>query len=131
MAEIIRIAIPCMAPGGLKSEMSGHFGHADNFTIVNLEGHKIASAEVIDNPPHTQGGCMAPVQMLKNCGVNSIIVGGLGARPLMGFRQAGIRVIAGAAGTVESVLNAYIEGKLATAGEDVVCNHSKEGNCNH
>ena len=126
-----KLAIPSMAPGGLKSEMSAHFGHADMFTLVDISSGNITGTKTIDNPPHTQGGCMAPVQILKDHGVNSIIVGGLGARPMMGFQQAGIRVIAGAAGSVESVVKAYLEGKLAAAGDDVICGHSKTGECHH
>ena len=125
------MAIPSMAPGGLGSEMSAHFGHADNFTLVDVEGGKIEGTSVLPNPPHTQGGCMAPVSLLKENGVDAIIVGGLGARPLLGFRQVGIRVMAGAAGSVESVVKSYLAGKLAAAGEDVVCGHSTAGECHH
>ncbi|MDO9537868.1 MAG: NifB/NifX family molybdenum-iron cluster-binding protein [Thermoplasmata archaeon] len=131
MDEKIKIAIPTNAPGGLKSEMSGHFGHADNFTLVDIQGKSIAGTTVLENPPHSQGGCMAPVMLLKNNGVQAIIVGGLGQRPLMGFQQAGIQVIAGATGNVESLIQAYLDGKLSQAGDDVVCGHSKDGGCEH
>ena len=131
MADTLRIAIPSTAPGGPKAEMSSHFGHADTFTLVEIAGKDIVSTAVIPNPPHTQGGCMAPVNLLKKNGVHIIIVGGLGARPLIGFRQVGIRVMAGANGTVEKVIAAYLEGRLRPAGEDVVCDHSKTENCNH
>lgn len=120
-----------MAPGGLGSEMSAHFGHADMFTLVDISAGKIAGTTLLGNPPHTQGGCMAPVMLLKESGVNAVIVGGLGARPMMGFQQAGIRVIAGAEGSVESVVKAYLAGKLAVAGDDIICGHSKTGECHH
>ena len=35
---------------------------------------------------------MVPVQKLAQEGVNAIVVGGIGMRPLMGFQQAGIAV---------------------------------------
>ena len=35
---------------------------------------------------------MVPVNLLAENNVNVLIVGGIGMRPLMGFRQAGIRV---------------------------------------
>ncbi|MFO7619605.1 MAG: NifB/NifX family molybdenum-iron cluster-binding protein [Thermoplasmata archaeon] len=131
LTETIRIAIPSAAPGGLDAEMSSHFGHADNFTLIEIAGKDIVSTAVLPNIPHTQGGCMAPVNLLKENGVDTIIVGGLGARPLMGFRQVGIRVMAGASGTVGNTIKAYMEGRLRQAGEDVVCGHSKTGNCSH
>ena len=131
MTGKIRIAVPSIAPGGLESEMSSHFGHADTFTLIDIDGNKILKTTVIANPPHTQGGCMAPVHLLKENGVSTIIVGGLGARPLMGFKQVGIKVLSGASGTVGSIVDAYIAGQLKAAGEDVVCNHSKTDSCNH
>ncbi len=131
MKETLRIAIPSSAPGGLDAEMSSHFGHADNFTLIEIAGKDIVSTAVLPNVPHTQGGCMAPVNLLKENSVNTIIVGGLGARPLMGCQQAGICVMTGASGTVGDIVKAYLEGRLRQAVDDIVCGHSKTGNCNH
>ena len=121
----MKIAIPSMAPGGLESTISGHFGHSDVFTMVTVEENKIAGAELVQNPPHSQGGCMAPVMLLKENGADAIIVTGIGIRPLTGFNQVGIQVYAGAAGTVEFVVNEYLAGNLKPAGDDIVCGHSK------
>lgn len=131
MAKTDVIAVPSEAPGGLKAALSNHFGHAETFTLVEIAGKDIVSTSVISNPPHTQGGCMAPVHLLKENGVDAIIVGGLGARPLMGFAQVGIRVMTGASGPVEKVVAAYLAGELRQAGDDVVCGHSKTGGCTH
>ncbi|MBA3046250.1 MAG: NifB/NifX family molybdenum-iron cluster-binding protein [Candidatus Thermoplasmatota archaeon] len=131
MTENIIIAIPSMAPGGMEAEMSAHFGHADTFTLVEITGKDIVSTAVISNPPHIQGGCMAPVHMLKENRVDAIIVGGLGAKPLMGFRQNGIRVLAGASGSVGSAVNEYLAGNLKLAGDDIICGHTKTDECHH
>ena len=125
----MKIAIPSMAPGGLESPISGHFGHSDVFTMVSIEDNKIAGAEIVQNPPHTQGGCMAPVMLLKENGADAIIVTGIGMRPLMGFQQVGIKVYSGAAGTAEFVINEFLAGRLQIAGDDVVCGHSKTDDC--
>jgi len=122
----MKIAIPSMAPGGLEAEISAHFGHSDVFTMVKIEDNKITGAELVPNPPHSQGGCMAPVMLLKENGADAIIVTGIGMRPLMGFNQVGIQVFAGAAGTLEFVVNEYLAGRLQPAGEDIVCGHSKQ-----
>jgi predicted Fe-Mo cluster-binding NifX family protein len=131
MSNKQRIAIPTGAPGGLNAGLSSHFGHTPELTLVDLEGKNISGNSVLQNPPHTKGGCMAPVNLLKENKVDVIIVGGLGARPLMGFNQVGIRVMAGASGSAGSAVTAYLEGKLKQAGDDVVCGHSKTGDCEH
>ena len=51
--------------------------------------------EVLQNAPHTEGGCMAPVLVLAEHNVDAIVVQGIGGRPLMGFNQVGITVLAG------------------------------------
>jgi len=116
------VAIPSMAPGGLDAMRSGHFGHCDMFTLVRVENGEIQDVSVVHNPPHTQGGCAAPVNLLHQSGADALIVGGIGMRPLMGFRQVGIDVYFGPQGeTVGSVLEYLIQGKLALIGEREVC----------
>ena len=58
------IAVPSMNPGGLESARSGHFGHCDVFTLVHVENGEIQEISLLENPPHVQGGCFAPVNIL-------------------------------------------------------------------
>ena len=46
----------------------------------------------IGNQGHVQVGCMVPVNLLASQNVNVLVVGGIGLRPLLGFKQAGIEV---------------------------------------
>lgn len=92
MAITMKLAVPTMGEGGLEAERSGHFGHCDCFTIVNIVEGEIAGTEVLDNPPHEEGGCLRPVGMLADAGANAIVAAGMGMRPLMGFNDAGITV---------------------------------------
>ena len=87
-----RIAVPTIGAGGLDGQRSGHFGHCDVFTLVDVEDGEIKSVTTVPNQEHVQGGCMVPVNLLAEHKVNALIVGGIGMRPLMGFRQAGIDV---------------------------------------
>ena len=65
---------------------------------------------------------MAPVNYLAQQGVNMLIAGGMGLRPLMGFNQVGIDVYhGGAAATVGEALNAAIEGKLSQFSQQHTC----------
>lgn len=117
-----KIAVPSMHPGGLDSPRSGHFGHCDVFTMVEVDEGKITEVALVSNPPHQQGGCQAPVNLLHQAGAHALIVGGIGMRPLMGFRQMGIEVYFGPDGdTVGSVIDQLLEGRLTPIGDNQVC----------
>jgi len=117
-----RIAIPSMEQGGLGGVRSGHFGHCDVFTLVDVEDGKIKEVTTLPNQEHAQGGCMIPVNLLSENNVNALIVGGIGMRPLMGFRQAGIDVYYDAErAEIKPVVDDLIAGDLPAIGDDQVC----------
>jgi predicted Fe-Mo cluster-binding NifX family protein len=116
------VAIPSMHPGGLEASRSGHFGHCDVFTLVHVEDGEVRDVSVVNNAPHVQGGCEAPVNLLHSSGAHAIIVGGIGMRPLMGFKQMGIDVYFGPYGeTVGAVVQDLLAGRLDLIGDDQVC----------
>jgi predicted Fe-Mo cluster-binding NifX family protein len=116
------VAVPSVHPGGLDSQRSGHFGHCEVFTLVSVDNGQIKDVSVVQNPPHVQGGCQAPVNLLHKNGANAIIVGSIGMRPLMGFRQMGIEVYYGPEGeTVGAVVDNLLQGRLQLIVEDQVC----------
>ena len=117
-----RIAIPSMGTGGLDGERSGHFGHCDVFTFVDVEGGEVKQVTTIPNEEHVQGGCMVPVNLLASHNVNALIVGGIGMRPLMGFKQVGVDVFYDATRQqIRPVVEDLIAGKLQMIGDDQVC----------
>ena len=59
-----RIAIPSMETGGLDGQRSGHFGHCDVFTLVDVADGEIKKVTTVPNQEHVQGGCMVPVNLL-------------------------------------------------------------------
>lgn len=122
-SKTTRIAVPSEAPGGLDARRSGHFGRCDCFTMVDLVDGQIGEVEVLQNAPHTEGGCMAPVLVLAENNVDAIVVDGIGGRPLMGFTQVGIAVHAGYGADVQTAVAAYIEGGLPAVGIDGACHH--------
>jgi predicted Fe-Mo cluster-binding NifX family protein len=117
-----RIAIPSVGSGGLDGQRSGHFGHCDVFTFVDVEDGKIKQVLTIQNQEHVQGGCMVPVNLLAGHKVNALIVGGIGMRPLMGFKQVGIDVYHDPERIdIRPVVEDLIAGKLALISDDQVC----------
>lgn len=117
-----RIAIPSNGDGGLDATRSGHFGHCDTFTFVDVEDGKIVKTETLKNEGHVQGGCMVPVNLLASHNVKALIVGGIGMRPLMGFRQVGIDVYHDAERPdVRPVVEDLIAGNLPVIQDNQVC----------
>jgi len=117
-----RIAIPSLENGGLDGQRSGHFGHCDVFTLVDVENGEIKQVSTIANNGHVQGGCMVPVNLLAGHNVNALIVGGIGMRPLMGFRQVGIDVYHDAVRPeIRPVVEDLIAGRLPKISDDQVC----------
>jgi predicted Fe-Mo cluster-binding NifX family protein len=65
---------------------------------------------------------MVPVNLLGENNVNALIVGGIGIRPLMGFRQVGINVYHDdTRSDIKPVVEDLIAGKLPLIGDDQVC----------
>jgi len=117
-----RIAIPSNAEGGLDGERAGHFGHCDVFTLIDVEDGKIAKVTTLKNHEHVQGGCMVPVNLLAGQKVNALVVGGIGMRPLMGFKQVGIDVYHDDQRLqIRPVVEDLIAGKLAMIDDNQVC----------
>ena len=117
-----RIAVPSNGAGGMDGTRSGHFGHCDVFTFIDVEDGEVKNVSTIMNEEHVQGGCMVPVNLLADHKVDALVVGGIGMRPLMGFKQAGINVYHDAErAEIRPVVEDLIAGKLPEIRNDQVC----------
>jgi predicted Fe-Mo cluster-binding NifX family protein len=106
--------------------VSGHFGHCEGFTIYDIDGDKISNETFVENPGHRPG--FLPV-FLKKKDVDVIIAGGMGGTAQQLFIENGIKVIVGAQGNCDDVINSYVKGELKSTG--TVCEeHQHEGHCN-
>lgn len=120
--ETTIVAIPSENPGGLEAQVGEHFGHCELYTLVEIRNGAVHAVTTLPNVPHQHGGCMAPVEHLAGNGVQALIAGGMGMRPLMGFQQKGIAVYHGGNSlsvghAVENLLN----GKLPRFSTDATC----------
>lgn len=130
--ETMRIAIPSTAPGGLSSKRSEHFGHCETFTLVEIADGQIVQVDTVSNIAHGAGGCLKPVGLLKDKDVDSIVVVGMGARPLRGFAEVGIAVFQAELrlfDTVEEVVHALLSKKLMPMQAIDACQGN--GACHH
>jgi predicted Fe-Mo cluster-binding NifX family protein len=120
----LKIAIPTDGSGGLQGKRSGHFGHCQQFTLVEIDNNELTAVSYLDNPPHPTGGCMQPVILLKENQVDSIIVGGMGANPFNRFAEAGISVFFADRTQfpdVQSAINSLLAGLLVPMDSQQVC----------
>ena len=121
------IAIPSLDDKGLESEISSHFGHCDLYTLITIEDNKITGVKIIPNLPHGQGGCLAPVQYLKDNNVDILIASGMGMRPLMHFNDVKIKTLhCGESQNVKNAIDLFLNNKLL----DFDMNHTCGGS-NH
>ena len=115
-------AFPSEAPGGLDAQLSDHFGHCAVFTLVTLDGDQVGQVSVLPNAGHAQGACMAPVMLLKQHGVEALVAGGMGPRPLAGFQQVGITVYFNeGVSTVREAVTLLAAGQARQFGPAQVC----------
>jgi len=109
-----KVAVP-LAGGRL----TNHFGHCEQFAILNVQNGEIRDRQVHTPPVHEPG--VLP-RWLGEMQVDLIIAGGMGSRALQLFDQQNIKVVTGAPNlTPEELVQNYVSGKLVTGGN--VCDH--------
>jgi ATP-binding protein involved in chromosome partitioning len=102
-----------------EGKLSSHFGHCEQFALIETENGKIKGKVMHTPPPHEPG--VLP-RWLHELGVNIVIAGGMGASAQDLFSKNDIKVITGApTDPPESLVNQYLSDMLVT-GENV-CDH--------
>ena len=95
-----------------------HFGRTEAFKVYEIEDDKVVRAEVIG----TNGsGHSALAGVLAELGIDVLICGGIGGGAQAALANAGIEVCAGAQGSADEAVEAYLRGELTDAG--VTCDH--------
>jgi Mrp family chromosome partitioning ATPase/predicted Fe-Mo cluster-binding NifX family protein len=114
LASMIKFAVP--TAGG---KLCAHFGHCDQFALIETEDGKIKDQSMHTPPPHEPG--VLP-RWLHEKGAHVIIAGGMGASAQQIFNENGIKVITGAPmDTPEVLVNQYLSETLVTGSN--VCDH--------
>ena len=110
----MKFAIP-LAEG----KLTAHFGHCQEFALVDVEDNQIKNKETLVPPPHEPG--VLP-KWLHKLGTNVIIAGGMGARAIDLFAQNNIEVIVGAPSlTPEELVGRYLDNTLESGAN--ICDH--------
>ncbi|MFZ5449901.1 MAG: iron-sulfur cluster carrier protein MrpORP [Thermodesulfobacteriota bacterium] len=109
-----KVAIP-LAEGRL----CNHFGHCEQFAVIQVKEGLINGKELHTPPPHEPG--VLP-RWLGDLGVNLILAGGMGQRALSLFAERGIKVITGSPNQEpEALVQGYLSGALINGPN--VCDH--------
>ncbi len=109
-----KIAVPTS-----NGKLDGHFGHCQQFALVQVEEKKIAEITYLDAPPH-QPGLLPP--WLAERGATDIIAGGMGQRAIELFNERGVNVFVGAPSlTPEELVHGFLNKTLSFSAN--YCDH--------
>ena len=105
-----------------------HFGQSKEFTLFDVEDHKILSSKKIDTSDSGHG---ALALRLKENDVKMLICGGVGGGAIKALSENGIEVLPGVDGLAQESLLKYLSGekigdleaRCNHHGEDHVCHH--------
>ena len=103
-----------------------HLGRTERFKVYEVEDGKIVSSEVIGSDGIGHG---ALAGLLAGNAIQVLICGGLGGGALNALRNAGIEVCAGASGSADEAVEAYLRGDLVDSGANCDHHHHEEGEC--
>ena len=130
--QMITLAIPSETSEGLVGKRSDHFGHCPVFTLVDIQDNQAGNIRSVDNIAHGAGGCMKPVGLLAENGVESLVVGGIGRGPFQRLHEQGIQVFFADLNQypdVQATVDGYMGKKLPPLHPDQLC--TSNGNCHH
>ena len=110
----MKFAIP-LADG----KLTAHFGHCQEFALIEVAENEITNKQILMPPPHEPG--VLP-SWLHHVGADVIIAGGMGQRAISLFSEKGIKVITGAPELEpEELVNSYLDNTLMTGAN--ACDH--------
>ncbi len=115
----MNLCIPVTADRGLESPVSGHFGSAPLYLLVDSETRAtrtLSNARAV----HEHGACR-PLDALAGERVDALVVGGIGAGAIMKLQSAGIRVFRATAPTASACLDAFLRNELEEMDPAAAC----------
>lgn len=106
----MKLCIPTTTKDGPSALVHEHFGSAPFFLVYDAETKAV---EVIDNSHehHAHGMCQ-PLTALAGRSIDVVVCGGMGARAVQKFNEAGIKVYRAVPGTVSDIARLFSEGVL-------------------
>ncbi len=99
--------------------LCSHFGHCQQFAIIDVENDVVVNEVLVTPPPHEPG--LLPAWLAEK-GVTDVIAGGMGQRAINLFREQNIDVNIGAQPKEpKQLVNDWINNSLVTGAN--ACDH--------
>ncbi|RII35518.1 dinitrogenase iron-molybdenum cofactor biosynthesis protein [Clostridium chromiireducens] len=113
----MKIALP-----SLDNNIDDHFGHCEYYTIftVDTQNKKILGSETLESPAGC--GCKSNIaSTLSAMDVKVLLAGNMGEGAVRVLSNAGIEVLRGCSGDVNTVALNWLNGSLVDSGD--MCHH--------
>lgn len=113
----MKLCIPVADGEGLEARVSGHFGSAPYYALVDTDTARVT---MVKNDHQSHGGC-AQVGRLRRHQIDGVVCSNMGRRAYGRFRADGIEVYTSERETLSQVLEEYRAGTLRQPSEDEMC----------
>lgn len=113
----MKIALPCR-----ENKIDNHFGHCEYFTVLTVDTTNKKILESINVPSPVGCGCKSNIATtLSEMGVTLMLAGNMGNGAVNVLSNAGIDVVRGCSGEINTVAMNWLEGTLKDSGDS--CDH--------
>jgi len=99
-------------------EVFQHFGHTEEFKIYDVQDGKVVSSQILGSDGN---GHSALAALLDDNAIDVLICGGIGGGAQAALAERGIELCAGASGSADEAVEAYLRGELVNSGAN--CSH--------
>jgi len=103
-------------------EVFQHFGHTEQFKVYEVKDGEVLSSEIIGSDG---SGHEALASLLAGRQIDVLICGGIGGGAQAALEECGIELCAGASGSADEAVAAFLRGELVNTGAN--CSHHEEG----
>ena len=107
-------------------EVFQHFGHTEEFKVYEVEDGKVVSSQVVGSDGN---GHEALTVLLADKAIDVLICGGIGGGAVAALTEQGIELFAGASGSADEAVEAYLRGELVNTGVNCDHHHGEEHSC--
>jgi predicted Fe-Mo cluster-binding NifX family protein len=101
--------------GGLQSPIDPRFGRARYLIVVDTETGAFSAVDNSVNLNAAQGAGIQAAKRIVELGVGALITGHVGPKAFSALQAGGMKIYAGASGTVAEAVAQFKAGKLAAA----------------
>ena len=107
-------------------EVFQHFGHTEQFKVYDIEDGQLTSSTVIGSDGSGHG---ALAGLLADRAIDVLICGGIGGGAQAALAEQGIELCAGAQGSADEAVAAYLRGELVNTGANCDHHHDDGHSC--